>query len=133
MSLRALLVIFGSAELLGGMVVLLDPERVIEVLLGGVGDQTTIVFARFFGAAIFVLGLACLMARDHLMSPAGLSLVYSVTSYNLVAAMIIVWVAEGLGMGSGLLKAAGLGHAALGLLLVREIVLLGKEQPRVMA
>lgn len=133
MSLRVLLIIFGSVEVLGGALVLIDPETVTEVLLGGSVDRGAIIFARFFGIAIFALGLACLMVRDHLVSPAGLGLVYCVTSYNLVAAVLIVWVAEGLGLGGSLLKAAGLGHAALGLLLVRGMVLLQRERSRLTA
>ena len=132
-SLRVLLTIFGSVEALGGALVLIDPETVIEVLLGGSVDRGAIIFARFFGIAIFTLGLACLMARDHLVNPAGLSLVYSATSYNLVAAVLIIWVVEGLGLGGSMHKAAGLGHAALGLLLVRGIILLQRERSRLTA
>jgi hypothetical protein len=119
---------FGGVEAFGGALVLIDPATVIEVLLGGSVDRGAVVFARFFGIAIFALGLACLMARDHLVSPAGLGLVYSATSYNLLAAVLITWVAEGLGLGGSLLKAAGLGHAALGLFLVRGIVRLQRER-----
>lgn len=124
---------FGSVEAVGGALVLIGPEAVIEVLLGGPVDRGAIIFARFFGLAIFTLGLACLMARDHLANPAGLGLVYSATSYNLVAAVLIVWVAEGLGLGGSMLKAAGLGHAALGLLLVRRMILLQRERSRLTA
>jgi hypothetical protein len=124
---------FGGVEVLGGALVLIGPETVIEVLLGGSVGRGAIIFARFFGIAIFTLGLACLMARDHLVNPAGLGLAYSAASYNLVAAVLIIWVAEGLGLGGSMLKAAGLGHAALGLLLVRGIILLQRERLRLTA
>lgn len=133
MSLRWLLMMFGGVEALGGALVLIVPETIIDVLLGGSVDRGAIIFARFFGIAIFTLGLACLMARDHLVNPAGLGLVYSATSYNLVAAVLIGWAAESLGVGSLLLKAAGLGHAVLGFLFVRGILVLTRERPKVNA
>lgn len=132
-SLRALLIVFGSIEVGGGALALIDPATVIKVLFGGSADGSAVIFARFFGAAIFALGLACLMARDHLMSPAGVSVVYSAAWYNLIAAVLIIWAAEGLGLGGNLLKAAGLGHAALGLLLVRGVVLLRRAGSRITA
>lgn len=132
-SLRLLLTLSGSIEALGGVLALIDPATVTEVLLGSQAGTGAIVLARFLGAAMFSLGLACLQVRDHVASPAGLAVVYSITSYNVVAAVVIVWTAESLGAGGFILKAAGLGHAALGLLLVRGILILTRERPKVNA
>jgi len=67
---------------------------------------------------VFALGLACLKARDDVRSPAGLAVTVGITSYNVLAAVVILWAAAGLGLGGMLLWAAGIGHAVLGVLFV---------------
>ncbi|HSE60566.1 MAG TPA: hypothetical protein VLA99_17825 [Nitrospiraceae bacterium] len=126
-SLRRLLTISGGVEALGGVLTLIDPDVVIDVLLGGPADNIAIVFTRFFGAGMFALGIACVRAREYVTSPAGLAIVYSITSYNVLAAVLILWAAASLSLGGLLLKAAGLGHAVIGLLFVRGLMVLSAE------
>ena len=122
MSLRLLLTISGILEVLVGVLVLISPAPVVSLLLGAPTDALATVLARLFGAGVFALGLACLKARHDVASPAGLAVSLGITSYNLVAAVVIIWAAAGLSLGGLLLWAAGIGHAVLGLLLVSALV-----------
>jgi hypothetical protein len=45
-----------------------------------------------------------------------------ITAYNLLAAVVLLWAAAGLGLGGLLLWAAGFGHAALGALFISALV-----------
>lgn len=116
MSLKLLLTLSGALEASGGVLTLIAPVLVIEALLGGPADVTAIVLARFFGAGMFALGLACLHAREHATSPSGLAIVYGITSYNIVAAALLIWAVASLGLGGVLLLAAAVTHAGFGLL-----------------
>jgi len=124
MSLKLLLTLSGGLEALTGVVALISPALVIGVLLGGPADAVALVLARLFGAGIFSLGLACLKARDHAGSPAGLAVSVGITSYNVLAAVLIIWAAAVLGLGGPALWAAGVGHAVLGGLFARALVML---------
>jgi len=114
MSLRLLLTISGGLEALMGMLALITPATVASLLLGESADQIATVVTRLFGAGVFGLGLACLKARDDVGSPAGLAVSLGITSYNVLAAVVIIWAAAGLGLGGFLLWGAGIGHAVLG-------------------
>jgi hypothetical protein len=122
MSLQFLLAISGVLEVLVGVLALISPTMVIVMLLGGPGDMIASVLARIFGAGVFALGLACLIARRDVASPAGLAVSIGITSYNMLASAIIIWVAAVLGLGGLLLWVAGIGHAVLGLLFVSALV-----------
>jgi hypothetical protein len=123
MSLKLLLTISGGLEALTGVLALISPAVVIGVLLGGPADTVAVVLARLLGAGIFSLGLACLKARDHVRSPAGLAISYGMTCYNVIAAVLIIWAAAGLGLGGAVLWAAGIGHAVLGVLFVKALMM----------
>lgn len=99
MSLKLLLTLSGGIEALIGILALIYPALVIDVLLGAMADAVSIVLARLFGAGVFALGLACLKARDHVGSAAGVAIAYGMTSYNIVAAVLIIWVAGTFGLG----------------------------------
>lgn len=118
MSLRLLLIISGSLEALVGVLTLIAPATVVSLLLGGSVDAIGSVLTRLLGAGVFALGLACLKARDHAGSPAGLAVSIGITSYNVLAAVVILWAAVGLSLGGLLLWAAGIGHAVLGVLFI---------------
>jgi len=118
MSLRPLLTLSGGIEALVGVLVLVSPAMVVGVLLGGPTDSTAVVLTRLFGAGVFALGLACLKARDDVRSTAGLAVAVGMTSYNILAAVLLVWAAVGLGLGGTLLWAAGISHAVIGVLFV---------------
>jgi len=122
MSLRLLLTISGVLEVLVGVLALISPAPVVSLLLGGPVDPIALVLARLFGAGVFALGLACLKARSEVASPAGLAVGLGITSYNVLAAVVIIWAAAGLSLGGMLLWAAGIGHAVLGALFVSALV-----------
>ena len=114
MSLRPLLTISGALEILMGVLALISPATVVIMLLGGPVDQITLVLTRLFAAGVFALGLACLKVRDHAGTPAGLAVSIGITSYNVLAGVVIVWAAAGLSLGGILLWGTGAAHAVLG-------------------
>jgi len=122
MSLRLLLTISGGLEALVGVLTLISPAILTDVLTGGPADAGTIVLARLFGAGVFALGLACLKARDDVRSPAGLAVSLGITAYNILAAVVLFWAAAASGLSGLLLWSAGIGHAALGALFVSALV-----------
>ena len=122
MSLRLLLTISGGLEALVGVLTLISPAILTDVLTGGPADAGTIVLARLFGAGVFALGCACLKARDDVRSPAGLAVSLGIAAYNILAAVVLLWTAAGSGLGGLLLWGAGIAHAALGALFVSAIV-----------
>ena len=118
MSLRLLLTLSGGLEILAGLLALITPGPVLSLLLGGPVDPIASVLARLFGTGVFALGLACLKARNDVGSPAGLAVSLGITSYNVLAAVVLLWTAAGPGLGGLLLWGAGILHAALGALFV---------------
>jgi len=121
MSLRLLLTLCGGLEILAGVAALIIPAPVVSLLLGGPGDPISSVVARLFGAGVFALGLACLKARNDVASPGGLAVSVGITSYNVLAAVVLLWTAAGSGLGGLLLWGAGIAHAALGALFVSAL------------
>jgi hypothetical protein len=126
MSLRLLLTLAGGLEILAGVLTLISPAAAVTMLLGVPVDSVASVLTRLFGTGVFALGLACLKARDDLGSPAGLALSIGITSYNVLAAVVLIWAAAGLGLGGLLLWTAGIGHAVLGMLFVSALVASGR-------
>ena len=122
MSLRLLLTLSGVLEILAGLTALIAPGPLLSLLLGGPGDPIASVLARLFGAGVFALGLACLKARHDVASPAGLAVSIGITSYNGLAAVVLLWTAAASGLGGLLLWGAGIAHAALGALFVSALV-----------
>jgi len=122
MSLRLLLTLCGGLEILAGLPALISPSTVASLLLGSPLDPIGVVLARLFGAGVFALGLACLKARDDVRSPAGLAVSVGITSYNVLAAVVLLWTAAGSGLGGLLLWGAGIGHAVIGALFVSALV-----------
>jgi hypothetical protein len=122
MLLRLLLNLCGGLEILAGLTAMIAPGPLLSLLLGGPGDPISSVVARLFGAGVFALGLACLKARDDVRSPAGLAVSVGITSYNVLAAVVLLWTAAGSGLGGLLLWGAGIAHAALGALFVSALV-----------
>ena len=97
---------------------MISPTTAVTMLLGGPTDSIASVLTRLFGAGVFALGLACLKARDDVGSAAGLAVSVGITSYNVLAAVVLIWAAAGLGLGGLWLWGAGVGHALLGTLFV---------------
>jgi hypothetical protein len=92
------------------------------LLLGASLDPIASILARLFGAGVFALGLACLKARHDAASPAGVAVSMGITTYNLLAAVVLLWTAAASGLGGLLLWGAGIGHAVLGALFVSALV-----------
>ncbi|MGZ8422628.1 MAG: hypothetical protein ACXW34_07025 [Nitrospira sp.] len=126
MSQRLLLTVSGWLEVSVGVLTLLSPVTALAFLLGGPEEPIASGMTRLFGAGVFSLGLACLKARDDVGSPAGFAVSMGVTAYNLLAAVIIAWIAARSGLGTPLLWAAGIGHAVLGGLFVSALVRSGR-------
>lgn len=122
MSLKLLLTISGGLEVLVGVLALISPVTVVSLLLGSPLDLIGAVLARLFGAGVFSLGFVCLKVRDDVGTPAGLAVSLGITSYNVLAAVVIIWAAAGLGLGGGLLWGAGILHATLGALFVSALI-----------
>ena len=137
MSTRHLILLFGTLEIVVGIVALLHPESIVHWLFGGTkvaiakiairsfqGSSDVIILAviRLFGAAILSLGLVCLKSRDDLQSPAGKAVVFGFTCYNILAAVVIIWVGLASGLEQALWWLAGLGHAVLGVLFIKAIL-----------
>ena len=122
MSLRLLLTLAGGLEILAGLATLITPAPVVSLLLGVPADAVALVLARLFGAGVFALGLACLKARHDVGSPAGVAVSIGITSYNMLAAVVLFWTAAGSGLGGLLLWGAGIGHATLGALFVSALM-----------
>jgi hypothetical protein len=122
MSVKLLLTLCGGLEILAGLAALIAPGPLLSLLLGGPVDSISSVVARLFGAGVFALGLACLKARHDVASPAGLAVSIGITSYNVLAAVVLIWTAAGSDLGGLLLWGAGIGHAALGLLFVSALM-----------
>jgi len=116
--LRLLMIVSGGIEAAFGASILIVPIVVIGILLETEADATAIALARLLGAATLALGVAALMARDHLKSPGGLAAFYGLTLYNVLAACLIFWTASVAGLGGAALWGAGLFHAAMGALFV---------------
>jgi hypothetical protein len=118
MSLRLLLLLAGGLEIPAGLGALIIPAPMVSVLFGVPMDPIASVLARLFGAGVFALGLACLKARHDVGSPAGVAVSIGITTYNVLAAVVLSWAAAELGLGGLLLWGAGIGHATLGALFV---------------
>jgi hypothetical protein len=116
MSLRLLLTLSGSLEILAGLPALITPAPVVSLLLGSPPDSIGVVLARLFGAGVFALGLACLKARNDVGSPAGLAVSVGIAAYNVLAAVVLLWAAVGLSLGGLLLWGVGIVHAVFGVL-----------------
>ena len=113
MSLRFLLTLSGSLEAIAGVLTLISPTTAVTMLLGAPVDPVASVLTRLFGAGVFALGLVCLNARDDAGSPAGVAVSLGITSYNVLAAVVLIWAAAGPGLGGLLLWGAGIAHAVL--------------------
>ena len=118
MSLGLLLTLAGGLEILAGSAALIIPGPVVSLLFGASMDPIASVLARLFGAGVFALGLACLKARHDVGSPAGVAVSIGITTYNVLAAVVLIWASAELGLGGLLLWGAGIGHATLGGLFV---------------
>src|SRR5882724_2724014 len=101
-------------EIGAGAALLAWPSGVVALLIGGPFDSpTALTVGRIAGTALFVLGVACWLAREDGQSRAATGLVAAMLIYNTAVATILVWAGVGLGMdGIGLWPAVVL-HGAI--------------------
>ena len=83
--------------------------------------------ARILGAATLGIGIAALLARDHVDAKGGLAAAYGLALYNVLAGALILWSSAVIGLGGAMLWGAGLFHALVGLLFVYALVTAGRR------
>lgn len=105
--LKALMFVSGWIEVAFGATALIVPLIVIGALGGTSADAATLALVRLLGAATLGLGIAALLARDHLDGAAGLAAAYGLGLYNVLAALTLLFAALTAG-GEGLWSGAGL-------------------------
>jgi hypothetical protein len=120
--LRLLMLVSGAFEALFGLSALLAPGQLIAAL-GTESNDGAVFLARILGAATLGIGVAALLARDHVESKGGLAAAYGLALYNVLAAALILWSTSVVGLGDAMLWGAGLFHALMGLLFVYALAI----------
>lgn len=105
--LRMLMFVSGWIEVAFGATALIVPLVVVGALGGTSADAATLMLVRLLGAATLGLGIAALLARDHLDGAAGLAAAYGLGLYNVLAALTLLFAALTTG-GEGPWSGAGL-------------------------
>lgn len=118
--LKTLIVVSAIVEALFGLLCLVAPNLVIELFFGAGATPAALFLARLLGAAVLTFGIAALLARNHLKSPSGVAIVYGLTAYNLLAAVLLAWAAA-LGLGGAITLLAAVFHSLMGAALVYAI------------
>jgi hypothetical protein len=113
--LRLLMLVSGAFEALFGLSALLAPNMLIGAL-GTAPDPAAVFLARILGAATLGIGVAALLAREHIDNKGGLAAAYGLALYNVLAGALILWTAAAAGLGGAALWSAGLFHAGIGAL-----------------
>jgi hypothetical protein len=111
---KLLLSVMGVLEAATGLVLLVAPSLLVELLLGAPpGTSAGMTVSRVAGAAVLALGVACWLARGEAANGAANGLIAAMLLYNVGAVVILVlaWISPGL---SGIaFWPAVLGHAVL--------------------
>jgi hypothetical protein len=105
--LKPLMFVSGWVEVVFGVSALFVPLVVIQALGGTGAEAVTLALIRLLGAATLGLGVAALLARNHLDGAAGLAAAYGLGLYNVLGAAVLLWAALAAG-GAGLWGGAGL-------------------------
>ena len=115
--MRAKLLAFASVVEIGtGVAVIVVPNLVVSLLLGGEVSGVGIQVARCFGVALLALGLACWPSRQH--PGGGPSAARAMLVYNALIALFLVYLYAVAHVGGVLLWPAAVLHAAVAILLV---------------
>ena len=119
--LKPLMFVSGWVEIVFGTSALVVPLLVIEALGGTGAGAATLALIRLLGAATLGLGVAALLARNHLDGAAGLAAAYGLGLYNVLGAGILLFAAITVG-GAGLWGGAVL-HITMGGLFVYALAM----------
>jgi len=96
---KLLLSITGALEAATGLVLLVAPSVLVELLLGAApGTPAGVTVSRVAGVALLALGVACWLAREDAAGRAAKGLVAAVLLYNVavVAILVLAWTNLGL-------------------------------------
>ena len=91
--LKPLTFVSGWVEIVFGVSVLIVPLLVIEAVGGTGAGAATLALIRLLGAATLGLGVAALLARNHLGGGAGLAAAYGLGLYNVLGAGVLLFAA----------------------------------------
>ena len=119
--LKPLMFVSGWIEVVFGISALIVPVLMIEAVGGTGSDAATLALIRLLGAATLGLGVAALLARNHLDGAAGLAAAYGLGLYNVAGAGILLFAAITAG-GEGLWGGAAL-HVTMGALFVYALAM----------
>ena len=109
-----LLLVTAFAEAGIGICLLMFPSVVFALLLGSKQPATeTLLVGRIAGAALLGIGVASWLARSDKPGSAELGLLIGITIYTVVAAVLLAYAGEVLGMAGILLWPAVMFHAVL--------------------
>ncbi len=109
-----ILIFTGVVEAGTGLMLLLFPLTVLHLLLGvSSAAAETLLTARLAGAAILSLGGFCWFARRALIPSASRGILTTVLSYDLLAAMLLVYGGLALNLTGIALWPAAAAHAVL--------------------
>jgi hypothetical protein len=124
MNTRRLMMLSAAIEATTGLSIIALPGVVGHLLLGAELTDSGIAVARLAGIALLCLGLACWPMGDGATQPT----VQALFSYNLLAALYLVYLRIGGGFGSYLLWPAIVAHAMLAFLLLRPALTRAEEK-----
>jgi hypothetical protein len=89
----------GAVEAATGLVLVVAPSLLVELLLGAVpGGAAGVTVSRVAGAAILALGVACWLARQDTADRAARGLIAAMLLYSVAVVVILVvaWMSQGL-------------------------------------
>ncbi len=99
LSPKSLLSIEGVLEAATGLVLLVAPSVLVELLLGAApGTPAGVTVSRLAGVALLALGIACWLAREDAAGRAAKGLVAAMVLYNaaVVVILVLAWTSQGL-------------------------------------
>lgn len=96
---KSLLSVTGAVEAATGLVLLVAPSVLVELLLGAApGTPAGVTVSRVTGVAMLALGVACWLARKDAAGRTAKGLVAAMLLYNVavVAILVLAWTSSGL-------------------------------------
>jgi hypothetical protein len=96
---KSLLSVTGALEAATGLMLLVVPSVLVELLLGATpGTPAGVTVSRVAGVALLALGIACWLAREDAVGRATKGLLAAMLLYNVavVAILVLAWTSLGL-------------------------------------